>query len=62
MTTVASRDGALYAQDLIGIFAVVYLIMINKSIMHNKGVTVSFVIARPELLFLLNRLRIKIFF
>ena len=37
------RYGRLrHAQGLIGVFAVVYLIMINKSIMLNKSVTLKF--------------------
>lgn len=45
--------GGVHAQDLIDIFAKVYLIMISlKSIIHNKSVTLSFVNARPELLLL----------
>ena len=41
MTTVASRVRRLPAQDLIGIFAEVYLIMINKSIITNVIWTTS---------------------
>ena len=56
------RYGGVHAQDLIDIFAKVYFIMFNKSIMHNKSVTLSSVNARPELLLLVIRLRNKIFF
>ena len=56
------RYGGVHTEDLIDIFPKVCFIMINKSIMHNKSVTLSSVHARPELLLLVIRLRNKINF